>query len=431
MQILKSLFIIILGVLAQGVNAQVDNQDFIYNDYVYTENIKSVQFKGTSRQTSNFPVIQLNRGNLLFSFDELAEDAREYTYRVVHCDRNWKPSELDREDYIEGFDYEEIRDYEFSQNTYVDYVHYDLQLPNKYYKWTISGNYLLIIYDGEEGEGLPVITRRFMVTEQSVDVRVKQKSPIRSDRFKSHHEFDFFINLREVSVSDPKSEIYVHVLQNGRWESAIDNLQANYLSRGELNFNFNDRVVFPGLKEFRNFDIRKLNFATEWVHSIDLNIDGSDVLLKLGEPRTYDHYHTRPDINGSFYISNNDDDGFITRNDANINSDYANVIFTLKMSELAPDVDVYPIGSFSGWAPLPEYKMYYDLQYNSYICEGYFKQGYYDYLYAIISEDGIDIETLEGNSYESGNSYNFLVYYSEFSGRYDRLIAVKTYDSNN
>ena len=34
-------------------------------------------------------------------------------------------------------------------------------------------------------------------------------------------------------------------------------------------------------------------------------------------------------------------------------------------------------------------------------------------------------------SYETENDYNILVYLSEFSGRFDRLIAVKTINSNN
>lgn len=407
------------------------NDDFIYQDYVYVPNIKTVEFKGVRTQTSNFPVIQLDKGTLYFSFDDLSEDAREYTYRVIHCDRNWKPSDLDRDQYLDGFDYEEIRNYQFSQNTYVDYVHYDLQLPNKYYKWNISGNYLLIIYEGDENDGVPVITRRFMVTEQQVDILVERKNPIRVDQIKTNHELNIDINYKRIDITEPKREVYVHILQNGNWHSGIYNQQPNYMSRQVMHFNFNGKITFPALKEHRNFDIRNLNFTTEWVHSIDLHDEGADVLLKIAEPRTYDNYHTRPDFNGSFYISNDDNDLFSQRVDKDLLADYSYVIFTLKMQPLDSSVELYPIGGFSGWMPLPELKMEYDYVRNVYVGEGLFKQGVYDYMYAIVENDSIDLVALEGSSYETENDYNILVYLNEFSGRYDRLIGVKTFNSNN
>ena len=413
------------------VHIALGNDDFVFQDYVYNNNIKTVQFKGVSTQTSNFPIIQLNKGTLYFSFDDLSEDAKEYTYRVIHCDRNWQPSNLEREEYLEGFDYEEIRDYQFSQNTYVEYVHYDLTLPNKYYRWTISGNYLLVIYEGDERNGEPVITRRFMVSEQAVDIGVKMKNPIRVDKMKTHHELDLNINYNNIDISEPKREVFVHVLQNGNWHSAHFNLNPNYMSRGVMVFNFNDRITFPALKEHRNFDIRNLNFTTQWVHSIDLHNEGADVLLKLSEPRTYDYYHTRPDLNGSFYVSDDDDDVFSKRVDADVLADYAYVIFTLKMEPLDDGLEVYPVGSFSGWMPLPDLRMNYDYKLNAYVGESLFKQGYYDYMYAVVDEDSLDLVALEGSSYETGNDYNILVYLSEFSGRYDRLIGVKTINSNN
>ena len=424
----QGLIFLVILLLTADLSA---NDDFIYQDYVYDSNIKTVQFKGVSSQASNFPIIQLDKGTLYFSFDNLSIDAKEYTYRVIHCDRNWKPSDLDRDEYLEGFDYEEIRDYQFSQNTYVDYVHYDLQLPNKYYKWTISGNYLLVIYEGDEDDAVPVITRRFMVSEQMVDIGIEMKNPIRVDKMRTDHELDLKISYRRIEISEPKREVFVHVLQNGNWHTGIFNLIPNYMSRDVMVFNYNDKIIFPALKEFRNFDIRNLNFATQWIHSIDLHDEGADVLLKLSEPRTYDNYHTRADLNGSFYVSDDDNDVFSGRVDVDVLADYAYVIFTLKMQPLDPGLEVYPVGSFSGWMPLPDLKMSYDYKVNSYVGEALFKQGYYDYLFAIVSDNNIDVVSLEGSSYETEDDYNILVYLSEFSGRYDRLIGVKTINSNN
>ena len=191
-------------------------QDFDYFDYTYVENIKSIQFKGSSGQVSNFPVIQLNQGVFNFSFDLLGNEAREYTYRIIHCDKNWNPSELDREDYLIGFDYDLIRNYQFSQNTLVTYVHYKLQLPNARYQWTVSGNYLLVVYDGNEYNGVPVITRRFLVTEQAVDVGFSPKVPVRADKIRTHQEFDFFVDTKDFKIANPRMEISAVIMLPAR-----------------------------------------------------------------------------------------------------------------------------------------------------------------------------------------------------------------------
>ncbi|HMQ08898.1 MAG TPA: DUF5103 domain-containing protein [Saprospiraceae bacterium] len=403
-------------------------QDFDFFDYTYVENIRSIQFKGTASQVSNFPVIQLNKGVLQFSFDVLSDKARDYTYRVIHCDRNWHPSNLDREDYLVGFDYDLIRDYQFSHNTLVSYVHYKLPLPNSRYNFIASGNYLLVVYDGNEYNGVPVITRRFMVTEQAVSVGFNPKVPVRADKIRTHQEFDFFVDIKDFNIPDPRREITAVVMQNGNWSTAIYDIKANNVIRDRLNFNFNDRIVFPGLKEFRNFDIRRLEFASQWVQSIKLHRNGTDVLLRLSEPRTYQLYQDRPDINGSFYISNRNDDVTFS-DDPNLNSDYANVIFALKMEPVSGEHRVFAIGSFSGWEALPEYELFYDRENEIYLGQALFKQGFYDYMYALVDDNyRMDFISLEGSHYETRNEYNVLVYYSEFAGRFDRLLSVQTFN---
>lgn len=420
------LAIFIFPLVSSGLKGQA-LQDFDYIDYTYVPHLRSIQFKGVKTQTSNFPVIQLNKGVLYFSFDDLTDHQVEYTYRVIHCDRNWQPTELPVDEYVDGFDYQEIRNAEFSRNTYVDYVHYELEIPNRRYRWLISGNYLLVVYEGDQNNGIPVITRRFMVAEQNVDVGIKIKRPLKVSKLNTHQEFDFFINYEDFNISSPLQEIYATVLQNGRWSSAISNLTANYISNNTLQFNYQDKVIFPAGKEFRNFDIRSLEYTSRWVHSIDLKPNSTDVVLKLQEPRWNQNYSLFSDLNGSFFISNDDND-FAYNRDADVTSDYANVVFSIEMESLPDGKELYAVGSFSGWQPLPEYKLEYNPQYGIYTNQVLFKQGYYDYLYAVVDGSEMDIEQLEGNDYQSVNNYQILVYYREFSGRYDRLIAVKTFE---
>ena len=59
------------------------------------------------------------------------------------------------------------------------------------------------------------------------------------------------------------------------------------------------------------------------------------------------------------------------------------------------------------------------------------KSSYYDYMYALLNEDGsLDFETVEGSWFETENDYQILIYYREFGSFYDRIIAVQNINSN-
>src|SRR5688572_8607468 len=137
-----------------------------HEDGVYRDYIRSVRMHVTGLFLS-LPVAALGQQEALYlSFDELDGRGTRYYYTVIHCDRDWKPTpELSQFDYLGGYREGEIRDYEFSSGTYQDYLHYKLSIPNEEVKWTISGNYLLVVYEaGYEDD--PVITRRFLVTDE-------------------------------------------------------------------------------------------------------------------------------------------------------------------------------------------------------------------------------------------------------------------------
>ncbi len=401
-----------------------------YKDKVYIDNIKSIQFKGVASQTSNFPVIQLNLGKLYFSFDELGTELYRYTYRVIHCDRNWNPTDIDQFEYLDGIDYQEIENYQFSNNSYINYVHYALELPNEDYTWTLSGNYLLVIYDGRDEDALPIISRRFMVAEQAVDLAITMKSPINAGKIRSHQEMDLQVNSRDLYIADPLREITATILQNGNWATRIEDIKPTFKNNGLIHFRYNDKIVFPGLKEFRSFDIRHLQFASEYVHSIDLHNYGADVLLKLQETRKYGFYHTQPDINGSFFISNDDSTVSETFRNNAIDSDYARVIFTLKSKGINTQDSLYVVGGFNGWELEDEFKLTFDPVRKIFSTEALFKQGYYDYMYARVIDGKMDIIDLEGSSFETNNDYQVLLYFRENGSRFDRLLAVRTFESN-
>jgi len=75
----------------------------VYEDRILDDKIKSVQMY-IGNQPAMIPIIGFNSGFRKFTlrFDELSDDANEFFYRVIHCDRNWKASDLEEIEYLDG-----------------------------------------------------------------------------------------------------------------------------------------------------------------------------------------------------------------------------------------------------------------------------------------------------------------------------------------
>ena len=74
--------------------------------------------------------------------------------------------------------------------------------------------------------------------------------------------------------------------------------------------------------------------------------------------------------------------------------------------------------------------MKYSEETGKYQCDAYLKQGFYNYAYVTVDRNNPhQIESLEGNYWETENSYTILVYYKSFTDRNDRLIGVFSINS--
>ncbi|MBT8253503.1 MAG: DUF5103 domain-containing protein, partial [Bacteroidia bacterium] len=339
------------------------------------------------------------------------------------CDRNWNPSDIDEVDYLDGFNGEDIKSVEFSSGQIIPYTHYTLRLPNEDVQWRLSGNYLLIIYD-EEGEPFPVITKRFMVSEQAIGIATEMVRPRQVDQINTHHALQMELDISNFRIDRPLNELEVMILQNKSWLNSILNIKPKFVSGNRVKFNLLGELSFPALKEFRQFDTRSIDYRLEGVEAIDKRRYGTDVWLELDHKRTFDNYHTISDFNGGFHILAND------VSDSRLQAEYVNVIFTLKCAFPYEGQQVFIYGKLSDWELIDEFKMNYDDYQGYYRGEVLLKQGVYDYMYALEKDGKLDLQELEGNWKETENNYTILVYYSPFGSRYDRLISSRTINSN-
>jgi hypothetical protein len=391
-------------------------QDYYYEDFVYVESIKSVKLNKYGNPVDP-PIVRLgSTEKIMLSFDDLDAVDKRYTYRIIHCNRNWQPSEIDELEYLDGFNGEEIRDSYHSVSTKVDYVHYDLVLPNEYLKWTISGNFLLIVYDEED---YPVITKRFLVVNPKISIGADFINPKKTSLLKTHQSLDITVSHEDYYIRDPLNEVTVTVLQNFKWFDAIYNRKPKNNIGSTLSFDPFEPFTFPAHKNFRNFDIRSLTYTSRYVYSIKANQYRIDVLLEKDRKRTYSNFISENDSGGNFVPGNSDSQFGIRA------AEYVNVGFTLESPLELEQNDVYIIGGFSDWQLYDSNRMDYLEDSGYYSADLLLKQGYYDYLYALVDRDGqIDLSALEGDWYETDNTYYVLVYLREFGSYYDELVGM-------
>ena len=441
---MKYIFLFPLLFIVYHVQSQPELDS--YDDGVFRDYIKSVKLN-VNGLFLTLPVASLGIKNaLLLTFDELDGDGTRYYYTVIHCDRDWKPTqELSQFDYLGGYREGEIREYELSSGTYHDYLQYKLTIPNDEVKWSISGNYLLVVYEsGQEND--PVITRRFMVTEDKVSYRTDIVRPANVSKLNTSQEIDFGMETKNLNSSNPRAELITYVMQNGRWDNILKNVEPRTITGTFLTFDYQDKIVFDAGKEFRNLDISSLIYRSENVLDINEFPEGFSTILFPDEPREDKVYTWRRDLNGMFVPYNRDYDkrpfpidslastvNLVKRynyREQNLSTDYTEVLFTLKLPEDFGR-EIYIVGGLTDWKMLPDNRMTFDQRVGAYVARLLLKQGYYNYAYAVADEKGNpDFSMIEGDWYATENMYTILTYYRPRGGQYDHLVGVRTFDSN-
>lgn len=431
----------ILGLLAAANFLGAQEGEIKNKDFVYADHIRSVQFNVQGLESSN-PIVELGgSAKLVLSFDDLDADVKDYFYSIVHCDRNWQPSNLQEMEYLDGFNEERIDNYKFSVKTLWPYTHYRLTLPNRDMRWKLSGNYLLLVYDESNDREL-VITRRFVVVDKQVSIAPKFLRANQVSKLRTHQEIDFQVVHKDLQIRNPMREINAAILQNGRWDNAVKNLPPKFTQPELMIFDYQNKVVFPGGKEFRFLDLRSLRRVAFDVALVK-QVDNTYVVeLKPDRPRDELAYTTFEDLNGDFIIETQDQNTAAgrledLRRDQTF-AEYAEVSFALETTK-RPGYEVYLFGEFTDWRMQEAYRLKYDEQLGAYTTWALLKQGYYDYLYVakpIIPNDRQgdkephpDLSVFEGNSHETINDYTIIIYYRPFGSRYDQVIGSVTFTS--
>lgn len=397
--------------------AIAQNQQFVYDNKVYLPQIKTVQCYNTNKEQS-LPVITLNSNEkLLFSFDDLTGGSKIYSYTVVHCTSDWKPSRISPLDYLDGIAEDRITEYKYSFGTLQKFTNYSLTLPNYQIRPKISGNYLLMVYD-EGNPQKPVISQRFYVVDSQVGIGVNITASPQVSQRSSNQKIDFTISHSN-PIQNPGLDLKAIVMQNGIPQTAILNTNPTFIRPGSLVYNDLNTNDFPGSNEFRKFDIRSLRYKGENVQEMV-----KDTAINIGLFQDVNgntaKFTNRFDENGKFFIRNQDG------RDDNTDSDYGHIAFTLNAIPPAGATgDAYVVGRFNNYTMDESSKLTFDASRRRFQTNLFLKQGLYDYKYVWLDKKtGKTDQTLfEGSFFETENTYQVFVYYRKPGARWEELIG--------
>ena len=377
--------------------------------------IRTVIFQGDTPENKGNPIIRLG-SRIQLSFDDIIGDEADYYYTIEHFNFDWTPSQLSKNEYLEGFDDVRIINYTNALNTLQPFTHYELSIPNRNVKGLkVSGNYLLSVFNSNREL---VFSRKFMVYEPIAQVSAEIKRSRDLNFIDEKQVVNFSINSPDLLLKNPNENVMVSVIQNYNLKLAKKDLKPQYTIANELIYRYDTESSFWGGNEFLQFDNKEIRVTTSDIASVELD-DLYHHFLFLDFTRANEPYTYNPDINGSFVIRN------MQAQNSDIEAEYVWVHFRLKNYDPLENSDIHIYGGFNNFELDKSTLMKYNEETGYYEGARLFKQGYYNYKYVLLNEDGtIDDGFISGNFDETENLYSILVYYRNPGARYDRMIGV-------
>lgn len=399
-------------------------QDLRCEDRTYSPTVHTVQLFKQGFELSA-PVIELGSPEgLVLRFDDLQPDVQPLSYTIMHCDAEWKPSDLSPNQYIIGTPTDFIPTPRQSYNTLQPFIEYEVSFPNELMRPAIAGNYLVKVFRGSDQDDL-VLTRRFLVFEQRTQIEARVSATRDVEMRDVDQQLDLTVRYPGVTVPDPFGDLKVVMLQNMRWDDARTGFRPKFIRDAELVYDFPKEGLFHGGNEWRGFDLKDLRYSTIRIQRITTGPEGlEEAFLLPDEKRDIRVYLDLPDINGRYLVRNDQFNG------DPLGADYVYVDFTLPRN--APVMgDVYVYGAVTDFQCKKEFRCTWDAQKKAYTLRALLKQGYVDYMYAVLPTGTSvpDLTALEGSHFQTENDYLVLVYVKDYQLRCDRLLGLRFLNS--
>jgi hypothetical protein len=410
-KIIKVFIITLLPYISFSQVEEINPPDFI----------KTINFKSNTPETQ-LPILQLGE-SVVLEFDALNGDEADFYYKIDYFNFDWTPSNLIKSEFLDGFDNQRIRDYENSINTYQIFSHYKLTIPNSFTKsLKISGNYMISVYNDDDEL---MFSRKFMIYENLTSVGVSVKRTRNIEFIEQKQRIELTILSNDIQLNNPKQTVKAVIIQNNNLHNAITNIKPQYTLGSKLIYKYDSETSFWAGNEFQFFENKDVRAANTGIQSIDLKEVYHNYLYpnmeRKSKPYTYN-----PDINGNYLITN------VDANDVSIEADYVWMHFFLSGDNILTNKNVHIYGNFNNYAINDETRMIFDEQKNRFTNTMMLKQGFYNYKYIVVNDNGtIDEGAISGNFWQTENNYKVLVYYRDLGSRYDKIIGLGEASSVN
>ena len=361
------------------------------------------------------PVTRLGK-HVDISFDALTHAYTRYVYKVSLCDADWtENTEVIESDWLQGFNSQPIEDYETSFNTSVLYTHYRFSIPNDDVRLLLPGTYRVQVFS-DDADDEPVMEACFSLFTPEMSLAATVSTNTDVDFNRSHQQVTWSLSYGARRVVDPQRELHTVVMQNRRRDTAVTDLTPNIQRSSGLEWTHRRELVFDAGAEYHKFellDVRRVGMGIDrmvWEEPI------YHALLFQNEPQR--NYNYAPDANGAWVVRRSGAD-----DDADTQAEYVFVHFTLRTPPL-PGGDVYVNGQWDNGFPDPRCRMTYDERNRAYEVGVLLKQGYYNYQFLQLDDEGRGhVERTMGSFYETENEYVILVYHRPQGARYDALVG--------
>lgn len=391
-----------------------------FSALTYPENIqiKSMQVYAGRDQLA-FPVLSMKNGGpnyLTIAFDIQSKFQPNLIILFRYCDRNWKPY-----DNIfltnQGKNIKYNLSYYTLPNTVKDaHYHYRGTFPDSRgdVDFPYSGKWKFYVTDSQD-TSLVYASGKFYVVYDTMSLKLTLRKEQLEDKVYFPSDLAKIFNVTaEFNLPDdlyPSNVEQVEIVDNHKIDYPIivdrsfNTNQRQYYWDGNRKFSFTARDIQPG-NEYREVDTRNINKFTG--KNVNAQFDGLEYsrFFKLGPP----------DMNGGelpMFFNNPD-------------ATYMNVKFSIRPPKALSE-SVFIVGAFNNWKVSPRYELSDD--YGVYSISLSLKRGVYDYQYVTgYVQDGevddLNWTLLEGNDWDTTNSYYVFVYYNDPNyGGYDRIIA--------
>ena len=215
------------------------------------------------------------------------------------------------------------------------------------------------------------------------------------------------------------------ILQNGQWYNALQSIEPQYVIGNKFTYQYDEETNFWAGNEFLYFDnsdIKQVNNNVEQIMRNDL----FEIILRSKYPLQESNYYTYyQDMNGAFAPRN------ILRKNHTTEADYTWVYFKYHLDKLPNNQKLHIIGMFNDYDISKDSELKYDETEKIYKTALLLKQGFTNYKYVVVKNDGTVLEELnpDGNFFETENVYHVLVYYKTETDRFERIIGLGKADS--